>query len=137
MVSIKVNLLRQAGIVKAKKRLNVGKYNLLTVTELMQLVAKTIKKPCIFLSFQYMDESEASYDDMIKAAPYLDWDKHGQAIIDGVAVIICEDYDEMQRLYWMTVGDDGPTKTNPYDGKKARVYALTCNAEGQLENENT
>jgi hypothetical protein len=121
---------------KSKKRLAKGKYNILTVTELMQLVAKTLKKPCIFLSFQFMDE-EGGLDDMMKAAPYLDWDKHGQHIMDGVAVVICEDYDEQQRLYWMTVGDDGPTKTNKYDGKKARVYALTCNAKGELENENT
>ena len=121
---------------KPKKRLAKGKYQILTVTELMQLVAKTLKKPCIFLSFQFMDEN-AGLDDMMKAAPYLNWDKHGQHIMDGAAVIVCEDYDEQQRLYWMTVGDDGPTKTNPYDGKKARVYALTCNAKGQLENENT
>jgi len=121
---------------KSKKRLAGGKYNVLTVTQLMQLVAKTLKKPCIFLSFIFMDE-DAGFDHMIRAAPYLQWDKHSQHIMDGAAVIICEDYDEMQRLYWMTVGDDGPTKTNPYDGKKARIYALTCNAQGGLENENT
>jgi hypothetical protein len=121
---------------KSKKRLAKGKYNILTVTELMQLVAKTLKKPCIFLSFQFMDE-DGGLDDMMKAAPYLQWDAHGQHIMDGAAVVVCEDYDEQQRLYWMTVGDDGPTKTNKYDGKKARVYALTCNAKGELENENT
>ena len=121
---------------KSKKRLAGGKYNVLTVTQLMQLVAKTIDKPCIFLSFQFMNE-DAGIDEMIKAAPYLNWDNHVQHIMYVVAVIICEDYDEMQRLYWMTVGDDGPTKTNKYDGKKARVYALTCNAQGGLENENT
>jgi|WetSurMetagenome_2_1015567.scaffolds.fasta_scaffold18448_7 hypothetical protein len=135
-MSIKIDLLRQAGTVKAKKRLDTGKYNILTVTELMQLVAKTLGKPCIFLSFQMITD-DSNFGDIIKAAPYLKWDVHGQHILDGVAVIVCEDYDEMQRLYWMTVGDDGPTKTNKYDGKKARVYALTCNAEGGLENENT
>lgn len=135
-MSFKGYLLRAAGKVKAKKRLEKGKYNILTVTELMQLVAKTIKKPCIFLSFQVLAE-DGGFDDIIKAAPYLDWGKHGQHIMDGVAVVICEDREEQQRLYWMTVGDDGPTKTNPYSGDRARVYALTCNAKGELENENT
>jgi hypothetical protein len=40
------------------------------------------------------------------------------------------------KTYDKTVGDDGPTELNNYGGP-ARVYALTCNLYGQLENENT
>lgn len=129
-------LLRCRKQVKAKKRLEKGKYNILTVTEAMQLLAKTIQKPCIFLSFQLLAE-DVGFDEVLKAAPYLDFNKDLQVIGDGVAIVICEDREEQQRLYRMTVGDDGPTKTNPYSGTKARVYALTCNEEGKLENENT
>jgi predicted membrane GTPase involved in stress response len=33
-------------------------------------------------------------------------------------------------------GEDGPTAMNPYDGN-VKIYALTCNPEGKLLNENT
>jgi len=38
--------------------------------------------------------------------------------------------------YYRTVGDDGPTKLNDYNGP-CRIYALTCDPFGQLLNENT
>jgi hypothetical protein len=44
---------------------------------------------------------------------------------------MCDDVAELDRLYDMTVGDDGPTSSNPYDGD-VRVSAVT--SEG---NENT
>ena len=129
-------LLRQCGKVKAKKRLEAGKYQILTATETMQLLARSIQKPCILLYFNFMD-NDSGFDEILKAAPYIDFNHQMQAMLDGVAIVVCEDREEQQRLYLMTVGDDGPTKTNPYSGNKARVYALTCNEKGELENENT
>ena len=43
---------------------------------------------------------------------------------------------EMEKHYDLTVGDDGPTKYNSYDGE-CRVYALTCSNTGELLTENT
>lgn len=72
------------------------------------------------------------------AAPYLDPDspEHMQIIVDGCGVFLFDDYNEMERCYWQTVGDDGPTKLNDYNGQ-TRVYALTCDIYGQTMNENT
>ena len=51
-------------------------------------------------------------------------------------IIICDDEAEMYRLFNMTVGDDGPTATNLYEGP-ANVFACTCNAAGEILGENT
>lgn len=103
----------------------------LTHIETAQLVAKTLKKPVIFISF-WGD----NWEGLLQAAPYLNDLKHGQVLADGQGIIICNSVQEQQKLYWQTVGDDGPTETNPYHGS-ARVYALTINAKGQTQNENT
>ena len=103
----------------------------LTSVELAQEVAKLYKKPVLYISY-----FGSEYEEITKAAPYLSIEKHAQAILDGEAVIICDSLEEQQKLYWQTVGDDGPTKTNPYKGK-ARVYALTIDKTGQTQNENT
>jgi hypothetical protein len=101
--------------------------------ELAQTVAKALKKPVLFVSFFVPDNN---YAEVLKAAPYLTVCDHSQAILDGSAVIVCDSVKEQETLYWQTVGDDGPTKTNKYDGP-ARVYALTIDRTGQILNENT
>ena len=100
--------------------------------QLAQLVAKTKKKPVLFISF---DNSE-QWDELIAAAPYLSFEEHTQAISDGYAVIVCDSDRERDRLYNLTVGDDGSTELNDYKGP-TRVYALTIDKNGQTRNENT
>jgi hypothetical protein len=101
--------------------------------ELACEVARKHRKPVLFLGLSQADE--VGYAEILKAAPYLTYND-SQALVDGEAVIICDSVEEQNRLYWQTVGDDGPTDTNPYDGK-ARVYALTIDKTGQTLNENT
>lgn len=68
------------------------------------------------------------------AAPYLD--PGDPILVNGQGIILCETEAEMLDLFGRTVGDDGPTAQNPYDGPD-RVYALTCSPEGEFLNENT
>lgn len=71
-----------------------------------------------------------------KAAPYLDIAKHMQIMADGTGYMLFDSEEEMDHIYYQTVGDDGPTKLNPYNGS-IKIYALTCNPDGQTMNENT
>lgn len=75
------------------------------------------------------------FGDVLLAAPDLAGDATHQALGDGGAYFFGSE-EEIQAIYDRTVGDDGPTKSNPYAGP-VRVYALTCAPDGQLMNENT
>jgi hypothetical protein len=96
-------------------------------------LAAALGKPVLYVSLNHeaKDDPEAMYG----AAPYLR-DVDLQIAVDGQATIVCDSWEECEALYDQTVGDDGPTKTNPYDGP-GRVYALTIDATGQMQNENT
>ena len=97
-------------------------------------LCKALKKWGISVDFCGSD----SLGEIFKACPFLDAKvhKHVQMLIDGHGVFLFDTRDEMERHYRMIVGDDGPTDLNPYDGL-VRVYALTCNPNGLLLNENT
>jgi hypothetical protein len=110
---------------------------LLTDIELAQLTAKTLGKPIIYIS-GFGGENVA---EDVKAAPYLanwqnDNENMAQLLCDGSGFILCDNEEEMWHYYKLTVGDDGPTKLNPYIGP-ARVYALTIHANGEMGTENT
>lgn len=83
-------------------------------------------------------------DDVTLAAPYLALGFQGGAFdssicqiqVDGYGILLFETEDEVNRYYDMTVGDDGPTQSNPYNGP-VRIYALTCSDRGILMRENT
>lgn len=97
-------------------------------------LCKAANLPGMFISFDWnFDDGPA---EVFEAAPYLDPHEHGQILADGRGYLLFDDEEEMERTYWLTVGDDGPTETNPYNGK-IRVYALTCSRSGQFLNENT
>ena len=72
------------------------------------------------------------------AAPWLDMDAdHAwQGVADNRLFVLFDTEADMEHAYCLTVGDDGPTELNPYDGI-GRVYALTCDPTGQMMNENT
>ncbi len=74
--------------------------------------------------------------DITLAVPFLTAPKYGQAMVDGQAFILCDSEEECQQLYDQVVGDDGPTKINPYNGP-IRAYALTVSPDGEFMNENT
>lgn len=98
--------------------------------------AKARKKPVLFLAF-HPDHPEF-INDWAKAVPYLSIDDNEtmQALFDGYAIIECDSDKERDKLYELTVGDDGPTMFNKYNGP-VRVYALTIDRTGQTLNENT
>jgi hypothetical protein len=81
---------------------------------------------------------EEDIENMCAAAPYLSWedDQHIQVISNGEGYLLFDTEEEMEKCYNATVGDDGPTKTNPYSGS-TRVYALTCGPDGKFQTENT
>lgn len=101
----------------------------------MQVLARSIKKPCMLIHMYNSDLSAPSVEEIFKAAPYLNMDDY-QIIADEHGIIIFDSAEEMEHAYQQTVGDDGPTALNQYNGK-CRVSALTCYADGSLGGENT
>lgn len=110
---------------------------------LMEEYCRITGKYAMYISFCWLDadpELAVPVEELEKAAPYLatqDENEDGMMEIlgDEQGVLIFDTEEEMDHYYNLTVGDDGPTSLNPYDGK-ARVYALTCGPEG-TRNENT
>jgi hypothetical protein len=113
----------------------------LTVTDAFQKLCKSAKKWGVYIELSHISAQEPEdaytdyFDEILKAAPYLSITHDTQILVDGKCMILTDSEKEMDEIYNSTVGDDGPTKTNPYNGK-ARVYALTCDNHGQLRNEN-
>jgi hypothetical protein len=109
----------------------------LNAVEAAQELAKTLKKPILYISFDpFSLEGDDPFTEQSKSAPYLDPLEDIHLMMYNEAIIICNDDEELKELFWQTVGDDGPTETNPYDGP-ARTYALTINSRGEMLNENT
>lgn len=79
---------------------------------------------------------EIEFNEVLKAAPWLDRDKDVQVIMDRDGFVLFDSQEECEDTFSRTVGDDGPTKRNPYEGK-VRVYMLTCSPAGEWMNENT
>lgn len=100
----------------------------------VEAVARGAGKPVVYLS---TSSSCNDSDEVRKAAPYLDDDSLLELVAGkGCVSLVCEDMDEARDLFGQTVGDDGPTGTNPYNGP-ARVFAmLVCPVKGVLT-ENT
>ena len=104
---------------------------ILSQIEILQELARVSGKPCMFVSCR---SCHALPREIVKVAPYLVGED--QVLCDGGAILICDNDEELQTHFLLTVGDDGPTRTNTYNGP-ARVYALTCGADGELQTENT
>ena len=91
----------------------------------------------------YISISNGSDDDVLtveslcQAASWLTKEQAEALILgDWHAYVLFESADALTDAFNRTVGDDGPTELNPYDGP-VRVYALTCDPAGRLQNENT
>lgn len=101
----------------------------------LSALCKSTNKWGLFFSFQtYPDYPD--FEELKKAMPYFDQRQHLQMFAEGFGWFLFDTEDECEETFWLTVGDDGPTKTNPYSGP-VRVYAITCASDGQLMNENT
>lgn len=97
----------------------------------LQRLCESTGKWGIYIGFADVED----WHEVLKAAPYLTVDD-AQVLADGSAYILFDTEEEMVAHYGMTVGDDGPTKANPYNGP-AKVFALTCNPMGETLYENT
>ena len=95
---------------------------------------KTEKKHCLYLSLQ-SDSDFDDIDELRKAAPYLTKGDCADLILQGWLVVECESLAAMNKLFEQTIGDDGPTDLNKYNGKH-RIYALTIGPKGSIT-ENT
>lgn len=93
----------------------------------LQALAKSIHKHCMYINFQCADNTEEVY----KAAPYLVSMANPNILYTKFAYFTFENEAEMWKAYDETVGDDGPTWINRYDGP-AQVFALTCNTDGKI-----
>ena len=109
--------------------------------DMAEIIKRAIRfsgKPSLYLAY-YSEEETTVTDESVevrRAAPYLTQAEALLLVADGGVLLEFEDAAEMQRCYQLTVGDDGPTATNPYAGS-ARVYACSYSALGQLLTENT
>jgi len=99
---------------------------------ILSSLCKSHEKWGMYISF--VDDTDLQ--EIFKAAPYLNTEAFMHTCVNGCGYILFDTEEEMMDLYHQTVGDDGPTKLNSYNGP-ARVYALTCDPQGNLLNENT
>lgn len=104
-------------------------------TALAELACRGAEKHGLYIGFA---GPEVSMDERVKAAPYL---KESPTLyvrmeLHGNALLLFESESERDDYYWKTVGDDGPTKLNPYKGP-AKVYALRIDRKGRPLGENT
>ena len=106
--------------------------------DILSAACKASGKWGMLISFYVpsIEEFDDPYDEVMKAAPYLNFENHCQIIGDGLGYILADTREEIYKLYHQTVGDDGPTDLNPYNGI-VKVYALTCSPEGKFLSENT
>lgn len=99
------------------------------------LIAGLAKKWTLFLG------CSGSRQTLLKAAPYLKGAKTVSGHLmgfcsDEIIVVLCRSEKQAMDLFDQTVGDEGPTKKNRYNGP-GRVYAAVFTPEGDCFTENT
>lgn len=93
--------------------------------------------PLLFLSFHEAHDDDFDYwvPELQMAAPYLSGPEATMLFIEGRLTLRCHTIDRMETMLNQTVGHDGPTALNDYEGN-ARIYACSV-ANGEARNENT
>jgi hypothetical protein len=108
-----------------------------SAVELFQAYCGMARVWGLYISF--VNPPEVSFEDapgeLAKAVPYFD-ELTTQAWCNGQAFLVFDSEQEMRKYYNNTVGEDGPTASNPYDGP-ARAYALAIGTDGKALTENT
>lgn len=99
------------------------------------LACKGAGKWGLYLSF---NQQHLDMYDVFGAAPYLEDQKYFPFLLipQVEMVLLFETREEMHKYFCLTVGEDGPTKLNPYKGP-ATIFACTCGPDGNLLGENT
>lgn len=107
-------------------------YRAVSWIDQLSQVAKHNQKPAVYISGGL---KEFTFN-APPAAPYLTGEQTFVLYTEGSVLLLCDDMDEAYSLYKQTVGDDGPTESNPYDGEE-RLYAMLIDADGKVLTENT
>ena len=107
-------------------------------SECMRKLCKATNQWGLYLSTFEPDgmETDTFLKELPLAAPGLLDENYHELFLEGRIVLMFANQEECNAVYGNVIGDDGPTDTNEYDGD-VRVYALTCDNEGSLRNENT
>jgi len=100
----------------------------ITFMEALQYMCKLEKKWGLYFSYN----EGVDLQEVLKAAPYL----KAEHLTPSNGAFLFDTEKEMLKHFNMTVGDNGPTRTNSYDGP-VQVYAVTCSPEGEIQDENT
>jgi hypothetical protein len=106
----------------------------LNACEILEATAKGLGKWCLRLTFGGQNQ------DLLLAAPCLKELDHADDLFDfiseGGGTLSFDTEAEAREAYGSTVGEDGPTKTNPYSGP-VKVHACLCGPDGKIRTENT
>lgn len=102
---------------------------LLNWTEVLSTVAKGTGKHVLYLSLS------GRFQDIKLAAPYLTVEEMNVLATEPIHLLF-DTMGEMMEAYNQTVGEDGPTKTNQYNGP-TRIYACAVKPDGTILTENT
>lgn len=101
--------------------------------EIVEALCRATGKWGLYLSLNATESPK----DLMLAVPYLQLLDEDHGFWDhGGGIILSDTEKEMRELFQRTVGDDGPTPLNTYDGP-VRVYACACSPSGQLLGCNT
>lgn len=110
------------------------------IMDAIEHLLKSSGKYGCFLSITKLDDDDV--DDVVEmlpciknAAPLLSNIDAINLFVDGKIFVEFDTEDEAQEFFKTVVGDDGPTKTNSYDGP-VRVFAVWGGPDGWLS-ENT
>jgi hypothetical protein len=106
--------------------------NIRTILETLQ--AYMYYRPCfgVYLS---CNNDDVGPEEMHKAVPLMSKEQAHHLWMEGNLFLEFETEDSAREFFDSVVGDDGPTKTNSYNGP-ARVFALWGEPRGWLS-ENT
>ena len=112
----------------------------ISTEELLFEHCRKTRQWAVFLSLPMRDAKFVGKytEEAQRAAPYLSQEQIFEAALcrDGTLIVLCKSERVAYRLFDQTVGDDGPTETNPYNGD-FRIYAMVVNRKGEAETENT
>lgn len=112
--------------------------------QVIEAAAKGLKKWCLYLSFHSVQlvrqgAVRSNEEAILKAAPCLQelgpFDLTSFILVGG-GILVFPSETAARKAYSSTVGEDGPTKTNPYKGP-VKVYACLCGPDGKIRTENS
>lgn len=100
-----------------------------------EFIAEKLQKWVLHISCAGISDERYTTSEIMKCAPYLSQDDAMQMFMYGSMELVFDDEESAWEAFNMTVGDDGPTKTNQYNGP-VNIFAYICGPNGGIT-ENT